>query len=298
MHRMRGRDQPVRLSNAPRPDDCLPLPLVLSDENKLFLSYAVFETNHDTEGRFPPRVVGEDSEILVAVVTFQKPYAYVFGPVDDNAIACHRLSPRGLESCAAWQIQRSSWIGELKKAGLSNRRVPRVFGHLKHFVFTFLDAVFECIAEDFYLRVERGSIWSIRRVLAAEFGVQERVAYLKGSEFDWYGLDQDGHVGMFSSAGGGNVPDVVSRNYEQHDEIYRSIDSPHSGSPEAWQDYATLGFYVYDSDYNGAPYRKVAQPRREMSLELQRRVCAIKEIPRYSVSFASTVEIDDVNAHE
>lgn len=71
-----------------------------------------------------------------------------FGYPNDEALAGHRLYSKGLGFYGCFEIVDSEWIEELKR----NNKVsfPHVEGMLlaKHFVFTFSDSTFECIARD------------------------------------------------------------------------------------------------------------------------------------------------------
>ena len=117
---------------------------------------------------------------------------------------------------------------------------------------------------------------------------------IEGREFDWYAEDIDGKIGLFSTAGEGFMPESVIENFSNHDEISDSLDSPNWGSPEVWSDYAKLGFYVYDWDLPGGPYKKERSPVGEMTLELKNKLLSLIDIPKLNVKFSELEVVQSV----
>jgi hypothetical protein len=130
-------DKVIALRDVPRCDAGAPSPIVLSDEQRLYLSY--WEAG------------GSDyfaKTASLAVVRFLRPRMHYFGPPNDEAIAGHPLAKRGLRSYAAFWIQDSSLIRRLEIMNSVHRRHdPSSFKALTHFIFTFHDSTFECVAE-------------------------------------------------------------------------------------------------------------------------------------------------------
>lgn len=60
---------------------------------------------------------------------------------------------------------------------------------------------------------------------------------IEGREFDWFAIDSEGNIGLFSTAGEGAVPKLVIESYSEHDAISELLDSPNWGSSEVWSDY-------------------------------------------------------------
>jgi hypothetical protein len=108
---------------------------------------------------------------------------------------------------------------------------------------------------------------------------------VQGREFDWFALDCNGRVGLFASAGCGNVPIQVQQNYALHDSIVETFHLPNYGSLEVWRDYAKYGFYVFDWRQNAGPYERMAIPIEEVSDNIRERILQIIDIPRLAVSF-------------
>lgn len=95
---------------------------------------------------------------------------------------------------------------------------------------------------------------------------------VRGFEFDWLASDADGHVALFSTAGGGYAPEEFLRDTDAHDAAIEGIlASPAStkarvapalpaGLRNTWREMAERGVFAFDSDANGGRYRLVAVP--------------------------------------
>lgn len=120
---------------------------------------------------------------------------------------------------------------------------------------------------------------------------------IRGREFDWYAIDNEGNIAMFASGGSGQAPKVVIENYAEYDDISEEIEQPNWGSINVWQDYAKLGFYVFETNINGGPFIKRAEPFVEMDKELKSRILRIKSLPKFSVHFGSIKEFTNYEEH-
>src|SRR5262245_7550067 len=100
-----------------------------------------------------------------------------------------------------------------------------------------------------------------------------------GLELDWLANDADGHVALFSTAGGGYAPHELLRDTEAHDAAIEAIlGTPVStqarfapqlaaGHENTWLMVAERGLYAFDSDAQGGPYRCVAAPAVPVRVE-------------------------------
>jgi hypothetical protein len=95
---------------------------------------------------------------------------------------------------------------------------------------------------------------------------------LLGWDFEWLASDAEGHVGLFTTAGGGYMPERAWHHIEALDAaleaIYRLPISTtarfapevRSGFLNTWREAAERGLFAFDSDVDGAPYSLVASP--------------------------------------
>jgi hypothetical protein len=114
------QDRVVPLA-VPEPDVKNPLPVVLAKDGTVVLSYMAF-------------VGRKDAHI---VVSFHVAFAHRFGPPDRRGLSAHPLSARGLKPDGAFEVKGSSWVRDA------------FAGKGRHYVFTFSEAVFECVAEGY-----------------------------------------------------------------------------------------------------------------------------------------------------
>lgn len=121
MYEIDGKDKAIVLDLAPSPDSGDPLPVVLAKDGAVILSY----------------VAGRE---LTVMATFPFCAAHLFGEPKAKKLDAHPLAKRGLKAHGAFEVKDSSW----------GRAFAAVHGEpkRKHFVFTFRDSLFECLATD------------------------------------------------------------------------------------------------------------------------------------------------------
>ena len=116
---------------------------------------------------------------------------------------------------------------------------------------------------------------------------------LYGIEFDWFALDKNNNIALISSAGYGDIPDIVIQNYKDYADMSELFSTPHYGTTQIWDDYANYGLFVYDwGNYHG-PYKKMREPRQEISEELKSEILNIPNITKLPLDFlkSATIEI-------
>ena len=118
-----------------------------------------------------------------------------------------------------------------------------------------------------------------------------------GLEFDWFAIDEEGSLGLFSTGGYGEIPVDVLNHSDCHKDAASSIPLPHWGTKMVWEDFAQSGLYVFDWQPHQGPYMKVAVPIMSMNIALQQQVFQIPNIPRLKISFrvANQVKIERYN---
>lgn len=87
----------------------------------------------------------------------------------------------------------------------------------------------------------------------------------QGIEWDWFACDQDGHVALIASGGSGQVPRALLAHEAA---ILALLDHLEIGSDgESWRVAADRGFFGFDVDVRGGPFRRVAVPKRPLTLD-------------------------------
>ncbi|MGA7326871.1 MAG: hypothetical protein WBX25_20865 [Rhodomicrobium sp.] len=131
MYTIDERDEVAIFEGVPGHSPGAPMPLILATDVSLVLAYETAPS-------------GEQ----YAVVKFIGPRAHYFGPPNDEAAKGHPLAERGLGYYGIYEVSNSSWIRTLEQMNrvYRNHDASR-FAALRHFVFTFHDNTFECIAK-------------------------------------------------------------------------------------------------------------------------------------------------------
>jgi hypothetical protein len=111
----------------------------------------------------------ESSKEPAAVISFDRPSIHTFGPPNDEAFSGHRLASKGLRPYGAFEILNSQWIRQLEKVNsVHPRHDPiRYMEGKRHFILTFHDSTFECVARSYSIAYARASI---KELLAKHVG--------------------------------------------------------------------------------------------------------------------------------
>lgn len=112
------------------------------------------------------------------------------------------------------------------------------------------------------------------------------LADLRGIEFDWFAIDNDGNFALFTTAGEGFFPENVAEHHEMHSAVSESLPVPRTGTAEVWLDFASIGLYVFDRALPGGPYQRRASPTCELHGAIRKQVLAVPQLPRFNGSFS------------
>ena len=141
------KDRVTEIDWIPKPTPGAPIPTVLSNESMLSLAYIVFERDPMGDGLDVQITHSDTLYQPIAIVTFRDAYAHLFGLPNDETIEGHPLADRGLDSYSVYQVYESSWIRQMEAVNAVHRsHDPSRFWEKRHFIFTFHDSTFECIA--------------------------------------------------------------------------------------------------------------------------------------------------------
>lgn len=151
-------DQVSEVHDAPRPDSGASLPFIMSDEHRVLLAYMVSELDEAVSSIV--KMMTTDSPGYVALVEFTRPRAHMFGPPNDETFLGHPLAERGLKPYGVFEVLDSSWIRQLERMNSkcdtshsqSRNRDQR------HYIFSFHDSTFECIARSFSVNLREGTL--------------------------------------------------------------------------------------------------------------------------------------------
>jgi hypothetical protein len=125
-------------ADLPQPETAAPMPMVIAGDvgTVILIFYAR-----------PSQSAPAESQELNAVVRFDGSIAHSLGEPNDEALSGHPLFARGLSAYGAFRVRQSSWVATLERMNrVHSQHKPTAYQGLTHFVYTFHDSVFECVA--------------------------------------------------------------------------------------------------------------------------------------------------------
>lgn len=133
LRRLVPNERVVPLDDVPPCDPGAPMPMVLSDGHTTWLTYHFAGDSDDR-----------------SLVTFEGVDSVLFGGPNDEALGGHRLADKGLRPYAFHEVLSSDWIAERERENSVHEfHQPGWHAWLRHFVFTFHDEAFECLARSY-----------------------------------------------------------------------------------------------------------------------------------------------------
>jgi hypothetical protein len=144
-------------------DTGAPLPHVISDGQRTILIYYINEHNPKWD---PASMKIIDLQTghgdITALAEFTNCYNYKFGGINDEVINGHPLHEHGLEAYEAHVIINSEWLKNQEKINSVHTNYSHnLWETRKHFIFTFHDEMFECIADGYKVEIFKGRIRSV-----------------------------------------------------------------------------------------------------------------------------------------
>jgi hypothetical protein len=123
----------VQEIDAPAMNGGAPAPEIAATDNSLVLTY-----------------YGPDPRKGRVRIAFNRPRVHYFGPPNDEALHGHPLWAFGLRHYGTFEVLNSRWIDELRNMNrVHPRHVDALFDGLRHYIWTFKDGTFECLARGF-----------------------------------------------------------------------------------------------------------------------------------------------------
>ncbi len=114
--------------------------------------------------------------------------------------------------------------------------------------------------------------------------------FIRDREFDWFAIDNQGNFAIFSTAGEGAIPSTVIDAFNGHDELSEKLESANWGTAQGWSNYSDMGFFVFDWDLPGGPYKKIKEPSSEVSEELKIKLVDIAVVMDVNFSEMKIIE--------
>jgi len=129
MYNVAELDAVVEFGEIPKPNAGAPAPVVLANESSVVLSYRLAISDF-------------------AFVRFSASRMHLLGLPNDEALHGHPLWGRGLEFYSGYRAKDSSLIRRLERANSAHQfHQSTSFDALDHYIVTFHDSTFECVAK-------------------------------------------------------------------------------------------------------------------------------------------------------
>jgi hypothetical protein len=136
-----------------------PMPIMLAGEGRTFLLVYL---------RYDDPVTGEER---VGTIEFHGCHIKTFGHPGEDTLHGHRLFGKGLRYFDAFVVRNSAWLQERKQIDSVHptSHQPAAWDALNHYVLTFKDTTFECLARWVSTRTYVAPMNDVLRQLVAEF---------------------------------------------------------------------------------------------------------------------------------
>jgi hypothetical protein len=131
-----------------------PLPYLLQNDYKTFLTFFVRDLDPDWDGTYVSvRSPNSESKEKLAVVEFDRCKCTRMGTPNEEVLHGHPLGGKGLAGYQAMSVKNSPWLRELEVINsVHSCYKAEVWRDLNHYILPFHDCTFECVARGF--RVE------------------------------------------------------------------------------------------------------------------------------------------------
>lgn len=137
------------LEDFPQMEPGSPSPIVVRDE--YVGTFVAYDIRSD--------LAAEGGE--VCLVLFEGVTATYWGAPNEEALHGHPLYKNGLKWYAGFEVSNSPWVASLEKMNrVHSHHRPSMYASCRHFVITFHDSTFECVADGY--KIERRPGYALR----------------------------------------------------------------------------------------------------------------------------------------
>lgn len=152
--------------------DCgSPSPIIISNDNELIIAFYADKESSLSLSIPTERNMVHDTGIFA--LKFKRYLKYKFGLPGNETIQWHPYTKLGMKSFSFYELKDSNFIRELedieKKHPYYNSQKWNLY---KHYILTFHDNMFECIAQDFEIRQENISLHNKIALILNELSVK------------------------------------------------------------------------------------------------------------------------------
>lgn len=163
MYEVDHLDEVTELENVPKPSIGAPNTVLVASQHDVLIAYYTENSPEEFDGTSIRGVSLDKANQPVIIVHFENCYTHLFGLPNDEAFSGHPLYSRGLRPYRIYEIKNSSWLRNLEKINSvhPNHNKDWFMSEMQHYIFSFHDNTFECIAERFNIERLTGSLKTI-----------------------------------------------------------------------------------------------------------------------------------------
>ena len=153
------KERAVEIDIGFKPEAAVPFPVLMQTEIRTLMSFGGWDARKNaptvSEDGKPYELHGSTGWLhAVGTIEFRLCLVTKFGYPNDEALVGHPLGGAGLDPYAVHQVKNSTWIAALKAQNRVAFPADQSWvGDQKHFIITFHDSVFECLAMDLDLEI-------------------------------------------------------------------------------------------------------------------------------------------------
>jgi hypothetical protein len=136
-------DLVVLLDDVPHPAADAAEPFLVSSGQRVILAYPIAESDFERFGPF------DSDDDPFCTVLFPDAAFYRLGPPGNGELEIHPLAAQGLLGYSVHEVMNSSLAAEIPAAGEPAAATNSTSAAHRHFVVTFNESTFECVASDY-----------------------------------------------------------------------------------------------------------------------------------------------------
>ena len=146
-----------------------PSPTIISNDSELFIAF--YADKKSTSSVPEERNTIYDTGIFA--LRFKAYLKYIFGLPGNETIQGHPYSKLGMKSFSFYELRNSDLIKSLQEVDkIHPYHNPEKWDTYKHYILTFHDNMFECIAQNFEIREENISLYNQAMTMLNEISVK------------------------------------------------------------------------------------------------------------------------------
>lgn len=146
-----------------------PSPTILSNDNELFIAFYGREESHSSL----PRERNTIYDTGIFALRFKVYLKYTFGMPGDETVYGHPYSRLGMKSYSFYELKDSDLIKSLQEIERVHPAYnPEKWKSFKHYILTFHDNMFECVAQGFEIREQNTSLYNQATVMLNELSLK------------------------------------------------------------------------------------------------------------------------------